>query len=440
MILQTDTEEDSTIEEVTVDESPQIRLPVNFVNIEELNVESKNIIEKKSPQKISNKVQFSKIDRDFDVRPFRCKFSSCLYKFRSNESLSLHVACHNELNTKYYSCSYCEQVFNKWGPCALHLWNSHTIDVDLFTCYICSTYKTTTNKKLEDHLRIHRDVREFLCPICGKKFKQKTQMRNHQVSTHKDRNTNDKPRWYMSKKCEICFKTYADSKCLKKHIQAVHSKLKPYVCHVCGHSSARKAMWKSHVRQHTGEKPYKCTKCIFKTGDHNSLRRHMMRHSGVRPYQCPHCSYKSIQSSCYKNHISSRHPGKEGIFACKECSFTTVSQDSFVQHLLDHKNNLIACTKTAERSTEVEVFPENIAAAQLVYQCLGAVPTRLQSDVTASSTSSDGTKQTITIEIPPREIQSTDDEDTTHCFLLSEEYDTGGITIPAETESSMVCF
>lgn len=41
----------------------------------------------------------------------------------------------------------------------------------------------------------------------------------------------------------------------------------------------------------------------------------------------------------------------------------------------------------------VEVFPENVAAAQLVYQCLGACPgdgSRFQADVTASSTSDDG--------------------------------------------------
>lgn len=41
-------------------------------------------------------------------------------------------------------------------------------------------------------------------------------------------------------------------------------------------------------------------------------------------------------------------------------------------------------------SSDIEVFPENVAAAQLVYRCLGALPARLQSDVTASSTSPDG--------------------------------------------------
>lgn len=73
---------------------------------------------------------------------------------------------------------------------------------------------------------------------------------------------------YTKKVCKICSKTYADSKCLKKHIQAVHRKMKPYVCNICGHQSAKKAMMQIHIRSHTGEKPYACTVegCSYRTG------------------------------------------------------------------------------------------------------------------------------------------------------------------------------
>lgn len=84
-----------------------------------------------------------------------------------------------------------------------------------------------------------------------------------------------------SKQCNICFKMYSDSKSLKKHKEEVHSKLRPFVCSICGHASARKAMLLMHQRQHTGQKPYKCQLCIFRTADHNSLRKHMMRHTGT---------------------------------------------------------------------------------------------------------------------------------------------------------------
>lgn len=134
--------------------------------------------------------------------------------------------------------------------------------------------------KLLTHMRVHSETRDYECPDCGKCFKQSGQLRNHRVM-HLDRKTLEIPRWYTSKTCELCGKIYADSKCLKNHIQAVHSKLRPYVCNVCGHSSARKAMLQMHLRQHTGDKPFSCHLCEYKTGDHNSLRRHIMRHTGT---------------------------------------------------------------------------------------------------------------------------------------------------------------
>ncbi|RZF38589.1 hypothetical protein LSTR_LSTR010922 [Laodelphax striatellus] len=384
-------------------------------------------------------------DPDYDLRPFKCKHSSCVHRFRSEEALAWHTACHTTPTRREYACSQpaCPLKFDDWRHCAMHLWLVHQID-------ICGQHKAPSRKVLEVHMRIHRDEREFACPDCGKAFKQQSQMRNHRVTHIRKKEIpcpdTGTPRWYMEKQCEICLKMYADSKCLKKHVQAVHSKLRPYVCQVCGHSAARKAMLQAHLRQHTGEKPYHCNTCSFKTGDHNSLRRHRMRHSGVRPYKCPHCSYASIQSTSLKNHLAIRHPGKEGVFQCQRCSYRTVSHASYLQHLSDHNNNLINSTVAKQPGGEVEVFPENVAAAQLIYRCLskggsgaarrgggGAAP--FKADVTASSTSGDGTKQTITIEIPTNssDVLTTDDEDTTHCFLQPDEVDSGGITIPADT-------
>lgn len=74
----------------------------------------------------------------------------------------------------------------------------------------------------------------------------------------------------------------------------------------------------------------------------------------------------------------------------------------------------------------------------------------------SSSTSADGTSQTITIQIPSKHLENSlssreniksssaieqEDEETMHCFLKlpreeEENIDTGGITIPAEPEIS----
>jgi len=109
-------------------------------------------------------------------------------------------------------------------------------------------------------------------------------------------------------------------------------------------------------------------------------------------------------------------------------------------------------------SENVEVFPGNIAAAQLVYSCLGAFSKdgdTLEANLMSSSTSADGTSQTITIQIPSKHLEVSlppknnlnksnsiieqEDDETMHCFLKipreeEESIDTGGITIPAEPE------
>lgn len=93
----------------------------------------------------------------------------------------------------------------------------------------------------------------------------------------------------------------------------------------------------------------------------------------------------------------------------------------------------------------MEVFPGNVAAAQLIYRCLNALSTDgspLQANVTGSATSEDGTTQTITIQIPTQQ-QETEDDETTPCFLAIQEeeeegVDTGGITIPADPDPEIV--
>ncbi|CAG2053265.1 unnamed protein product [Timema podura] len=431
-------------------------------------------------------------------RKVRCGVRSCVYKFTSEKMCAFHMNCHatDENTSKDFQCVSCSERFDRWHTCALHLWHEHQMDVDLLTCTLCNKYRTVTAVKLANHMKIHGELRGYQCSKCGKAFKQASQLRNHSTM-HMDRKMAVVPRcghmvqgltfamdWttddeetgvqsqsvvlrYATQRCNICSKTYADSKCLKKHIQAVHSKLRPYVCQfhtpllviiediefeisfqVCGHASSRKAMLQMHLRQHTGEKPYSCPHCEYRTGDHNSLRRHIMRHSGQRQYRCLHCPFTSIQSNAYKNHLRSRHAGLSGLFVCTQCPFETISEDIFLLHVSDHKNGIIPAANGISQG-DCEVFPGNVAAAHLIYRCfnpntLGG--TTMKANLTGNSTSEDGSTQTITIQIPAQsDADLDDDDDTSHCFLTlpqSEDdeavgVDTGGITIPAEQTENM---
>ena len=244
------------------------------------------------------------LEADHQSRVLKCSVKFCSFMFKHADQLKYHISCHN-FESSDFICKECDEKFMKWRDCATHLWRDHSIDCDMLQCG-CG-YKTMSYKMLKAHSQTHENLRQFKCDVCSKGFNQMSQLKNH-VVTHLDKTIAEVPSWAKPKQCDICQKVFSDSKSLKKHVQAIHSKLKPYICNVCNHKSARKAMLQLHMRQHTGDKPYSCDSCDYKTGDHNSLRRHKRRHTGDKPYKCPLCPYAAIQSSSYKSHLKSKHP------------------------------------------------------------------------------------------------------------------------------------
>ncbi|XP_076469995.1 uncharacterized protein LOC143300285 [Babylonia areolata] len=272
-----------------------------------------------------------------------CSYMGCPTKFRSQESLDIHHRCHNKEDDAF-TCIHCQEPFQFWKALRIHLFRSHKIDCDMFQCDVCE-YKTDTLHKLGIHREIHSEHRPYTCDVCGKGFKQLSQMKNHQI-IHAEHQRTGRERWFSNKTCEVCKRTFANSKCLKKHVEAVHGQNKPFKCQFCNHTTAWKAMLVLHERTHTGEKPFKCDVCPYATGDHNSLRRHKMRHTGQRQYKCQLCSYTCIQTISLKTHMRNKHPHAEGVvYTCQLCKFRTINKQIFDNHLEDHRNGLVPVEK-----------------------------------------------------------------------------------------------
>lgn len=121
------------------------------------------------------------------------------------------------------------------------MWKSHKIDIDLLKCPLCD-YKSLTSILIFRHIQIHSTVKGYVCPVCSKVFSQASQLRVHST-THLDQESknSNSARWYSKKTCKICNHDFSNSKTLSKHVKVVHNKIKPFICSVCGHQSARKA-------------------------------------------------------------------------------------------------------------------------------------------------------------------------------------------------------
>ncbi|ORZ25643.1 hypothetical protein BCR42DRAFT_286719, partial [Absidia repens] len=52
------------------------------------------------------------------------------------------------------------------------------------------------------------------------------------------------------------------------------SDVRPYQCHICNRSFARKHDLQRHIRVHTGDKPYACLCCKKSFARTDALKRH----------------------------------------------------------------------------------------------------------------------------------------------------------------------
>jgi len=82
-------------------------------------------------------------------------------------------------------------------------------------------------------------VKPFPCPICGKRFSQKGNMKMH---------------------------------------QRVHTGEKPFACPTCGKRFSQKGNMQTHTRIHSGVKPYECVECKQAFRQKSKLLAHMKRH------------------------------------------------------------------------------------------------------------------------------------------------------------------
>lgn len=253
---------------------------------------------------------------------YKCAIKNCTFRFKKNETLSYHYKCHDsEVNCREIICPECKSKgYHTWNTLHTHLWRSHSIDMELYSCDICDFKTPIYSRLINTHAKIHSDERNFKCEECEKTFKNSRQLKNHR---RWHRNQSQAPEENIKTQipktpivmecdndisntsfhlCSHCGAAFSHQRSLRAHC-CTHDDGKTLKCEICQKTISSKYSLKLHMRRihnESTEKCYKCSSCDYGTNDHNAFRRHRMGHDNCKMYHCSYCGYKCIQSTVYQ--------------------------------------------------------------------------------------------------------------------------------------------
>ncbi|KAG8977572.1 hypothetical protein FRB90_008757 [Tulasnella sp. 427] len=107
-----------------------------------------------------------------------------------------------------------------------------------------------------------------------------------------------------------CSQSFARPTDLKRHVKAVHLKVKEFACTICGRAFAQKGGMTTHMNTHTKARPFECrVGCGRDFSDPSSRSRHEFEAHAPPSFKCPECSELFKRKETLKAHIGENHPG-----------------------------------------------------------------------------------------------------------------------------------
>lgn len=167
---------------------------------------------------------------------FKCHV--CDLEFVKMQLLSSHCRTAHQTNPKVLC--WCGAVLSTWKRLMAHK-SKHIKEDDEFSCKDCKvSYKTKSAFEKHNLLRHGPNAVRFMCAICGKEFKERQILRNHEKIHLPDELKLKHP-------CSYCAKKFVNSHCLKIHVARVHEKVALHTCELCGKGCITKSDLKWHM-------------------------------------------------------------------------------------------------------------------------------------------------------------------------------------------------
>ena len=266
-----------------------------------------------------NKHLVQHVKTHLGVKAFKC--DQCGTKYGREESLKRHLMVHSK--KKPYSCSICPKTFSRSEYLVAHL-KAHSRSKHI--CDKCGIV-CSTKFNLSVHLKVHTNVKPFVCELCNKSFLRNDFLDNHMEVVHKK----NKP------KCDICGKKFSRMDVLKRH-EKMHMNVS-FDCKFCMKSFTRKDRLLAHKRTHGINNELKCSKCPAAFKRRDVLQKHEKLH--LQKEQCPIC-YKFISSKKKleihlelhaKNDSNTGNDTVKNSNKCEHCGKVFARRDLLTKHI-----------------------------------------------------------------------------------------------------------
>ena len=130
----------------------------------------------------------------------------------------------------------------------------------------------------------------------------------------------------MLHKCPHCSYSSNYSNNVKRHIDAVHLKLKPHICKHCSKGFGQNSTLLQHIRDfHLGDKKkHQCPRCSKKFQSKSGLKFHIKTvHHREKPCECQHCGQRFSSNQILQRHVNLKH---------KKMSMRDARPDLFCEH------------------------------------------------------------------------------------------------------------
>lgn len=241
-----------------------------------------------------------------DVRPYKC--AKCHKRFKCTQSLEKHQQLHDDSYVKPEKCGFCDKDFrNNWD--------------------------------LQRHLLVHTGLKPYKCTRCSKAFTCKSNLLKHEQ--RHDKVTAPKAPVVTEYVCNVCGKKFRFNCDLRRHV-GVHSDVRPYICAICCKGFASKRSLSRHLQRHLGgtvqtkteRKEYIC-ECGKVFNFPSDLKRHAGSDGDAKPFVCDYCNQAFACKKNFHKHVR-EHEHESDKWKCMICDEEFRKKTVFRKHLSLH--------------------------------------------------------------------------------------------------------